>query len=389
MAESRCPHCRLALTAEEAVGGSCPWCGSVLVDKAHNSPLAATSAKSSQGATEVSRPRWFLGGSLIALLVVLAVGATMLSVRDTSTPIAGDTAKDTKNVALVQSKKARETGSATSPGNQPKSTETKQSKKNDPAPVKEVVPAESKNAEPPKKPEEIVENPVERKKPAEIVENAIERKLYLPDGVYTISTISNRTKLKLKGTVKTLKVETMDIEGELDVNGLEAEEIVFGRIANRSKVKLKGNVRTLKVGSMENDAELDASGLEAKEIVLGRIAFRCKVKLNAPGGKIDFRGMLDGPSVLTILAPEGTVTFSERIDNDARLTITAKQVEFQGIIAGNQTLILVTLTPTGRIQFREIAGTARMLYRKANAADPEPVVQAGTVGSRAKFSRQQ
>lgn len=225
------------------------------------------------------------------------------------------------------------------------------------------------------------------KKPPEIVDNGTDRKLNLPDGSYTIA-LFNRAKVKLKGTVKTLKVDLVENESELDTSGLDVQEIIIGRILNRGRVKLKGTAKTLKVDHVET-GELDASALEVQQVNIGTIVSNSKVKLNAPGGKVEVRGTVNSQSVVTIFAPRGTVIFLERIDTDVRLNITAKEVELRGTIVGNTTYALVTLTAGGRLQFREVAGTARLEYRKANAADPELAIQAGVVGTRAKFSKVQ
>jgi hypothetical protein len=143
----------------------------------------------------------------------------------------------------------------------------------------------------------------------------------------------------------------------------------LGALRGGSRMKLTGRVRTLRVGAVDAGSLLDASGLEAREVVFtDRVGGRSTVKLRAPGG---------------------TVEFHDRVDGDAQVFVTARAVEFRGVIKGRRTHVLVTLTRGGRLRFREIAGSTRLHYRKAAPGDPEPRVEAGAVTGRAELEKVQ
>jgi hypothetical protein len=162
-------------------------------------------------------------------------------------------------------------------------------------------------------------------------------------------------------------------------------------------LKLSGRVKTLRIGIVDAGATLDASALEAQEVIVaGRIDGGSTVKLRAPRGRVEFKSKVDGESRLEVDAPEGTVAFTDptqlrregsKIDGDSHVTITAKTADFRGAINGTRTRVVVTLTKGGLLYFREISGSVRLQYRKADPRDPDPRVLGGQVHGAAKLQK--
>jgi hypothetical protein len=166
-------------------------------------------------------------------------------------------------------------------------------------------------------------------------------------------------------------------------------QYVMGPLVNSSAARLTGKVRSLKVGPVEGGSTLDASALEAREIVFtDKIDGRSTVTVSAPGGRVEFRGPVADRSDVSVIAPGGSVTFAERgqIDGESRVTITARDVDLGGTISGAATRVVVTLTRGGALKFREIAGAARLYWRKADKADPEVRLEAGRVQPPARLT---
>jgi Protein kinase domain len=173
-------------------------------------------------------------------------------------------------------------------------------------------------------------------------------------------------------------------------------EYAVGSLNGATTIKLKGKCKTLTVGLVDGASTLDASGLTAKEIIFtDKIDGRSTVKLNAPNGSVDFRKKVDGQSTLEVVAAGGTVTFSDpggflnagsKIDGKSKVRITAKVVDFKAKIDGGpETHVLVTLTAGGTLRFKEINGKCRLHYRKADAKDPDPSIEAGTIDGQAEL----
>ena len=202
------------------------------------------------------------------------------------------------------------------------------------------------------------------------------RKIDAPNGEYTLEPLNGQDIVKLVGKIKTLKIGLVHGEAVLDASQLEVKEVILtGTIDGRGKVKL--NVPN---GSLDFRAKVDADGI---------------VEINAPGSKLDFRAKFDGNSRLIIHAPGGTVTFSQptsnasegsKIDGGAKATITAQKVEFRGAVKGGAE-VTVILTPTGSLTVHEMDGGGRILYRKADPKDPEPVITSGTMKGGAQLKK--
>jgi hypothetical protein len=174
-------------------------------------------------------------------------------------------------------------------------------------------------------------------------------------------------------------------------------EYRVGSLNGANTLRLSGKVKTLKVALVGGRSTLDASALEAREIyVAGRIDGGSTVKLHAPKGRIEFRSKVDGGSRLEIDAPDGTVVFTEpapadpeapKIDGGSHVAITARVADFRGDIGGKRTRVVVTLTKGGVLSFRDVAGSVRLEYRKANPRDPDPRVLGGMIHGVARVQK--
>jgi hypothetical protein len=350
---TRCPHCHLPLLAEEAQQPLCPACGAPLSTAASDQlHLVQPQAALPPGL----RTNFWLFGSGLALLAI-ALGGVWLVYQQSFSPGIGDQgtgAKENETGPIAVSVPVTELRPS-APDPRP------------PTPVEKdaVVEAESKTEakkdEPPRaepKPEPIPpprpQDPGPRRG---ILILGEERQIHLPDGEYTLE----------------------------DLNG-------------GKRVKLTGKVRILRVGLVDGGSTLDASGLEAKEIILARkIDGQSTVRLLAPGGSVEFREPVSGESRLEVEAPHGRVSFTQptlsrskagsKIDGQAQVTITAREVDFRGILSGTATKVMVNLTRGGMLRFARIEGSTRLLYRKVEPADPEPRVLGSSVRLPAELKR--
>jgi hypothetical protein len=165
-------------------------------------------------------------------------------------------------------------------------------------------------------------------------------------------------------------------------------------LTQKAALVLTGKVKTLLVGRVDEGSTLDASGLRARQIIFtDRIGGGSTVRLSAPGGEVRFPARVDGGSTLEVEAPGGTVTFStpstpdkpgSKIDGNSQVKITAKQVEFRGLITGEATRVVVRLTRGGVLVYREVAGKSVLQYRRDHRADPSPTLRPGRVHAAAK-----
>ncbi len=269
-------------------------------------------------------PKWLLAGCLVAALGIAA--GLLLLLRPADPP-------PSARPAPPQTEPTRASGTLAEARSQITAKEP---------------PRATQRATEPAKPPAVVKRPDPAPLPVEVLAGN-ERKLDRPDGDYEIEV--------LKGD---------------------------------AVIKLTGKIKTLKVPLVEGAATLDASALEAKEIIFtGKINNQATVKLNAPEGSVRFNGAVEGAAVLEVNAPGGSVLFAEpsardlgregsKIDGSARVTITAKDVNFRGDLVGGARVV-VTLTYGGTLRFREIAGGAVLRYKKADGKDPEPTVRAGLI----------
>jgi hypothetical protein len=164
-----------------------------------------------------------------------------------------------------------------------------------------------------------------------------------------------------------------------------------------ARVRLRGKVKTLRIGPVNGESTLDASGLEVRQVILaGEINGGSTVKLEAPDGSVEFRGAVNGRSKVYVDAPGGKVTFLKapgagqagaEIGGESKITIRAKDVDFQCPIDGSETRVTVVLTRGGSLRFSEIGGRSRLLYRRAEHTDPEPIVTRGTLRGQAEVKK--
>jgi hypothetical protein len=165
-------------------------------------------------------------------------------------------------------------------------------------------------------------------------------------------------------------------------------EYTIGPLSGDAQVRLRGKVKTLRIGSLDGDAALEAEALEAREIIFtGPVNGRARAKVHAPNGFVEFRGPINGQPKLGVIAPNGKVIFAKsaggkagaEIDGEAKITIRAKEVDFQCPINGGETSVSVVLSAGGKMRFTEMGGRSLLLYRKADARDPDPVIGWGIV----------
>jgi hypothetical protein len=320
---------------------------------------------------------------------------------------------------------------------EPKQSDTPVEKKVEPTPKKIDTPTEPKVE--PKKIEEKktepapkkVEPKVEAKKqPAAKVIALGDDLIKLNDegGEYTLKPMYRGIKVKVIGVIKTLKIAGGAEGASLDASGLLAEEVIFTGDLNSGAKVLLGKAKKLTIRNVNDKSEVDASACEAREIIVaGSLNSRGVVKLHAPEGKIEFVNQVNDSRV-EIVAPDGKIVFKSTgsifnshatvklsvpggsveiagqvnhsqldidaakgkvilttINADSQITVAAKDVEVRGAINGNQTQVTVTLTAGGSLKFRTLNSEGRLHWRKAEAGDPDPRIDAGMIGARAQF----
>ncbi len=249
-----------------------------------------------------------------------------------------------------------------------------------PRPEVKVAPKqeEKRPDPPPEKKQPAVEPQPERKPPAvkAIVLGNV-TKLNDPDGEYVVKTLHGGQEVTLLGKIKRLTIGMPTSGAFSDATRLEADEIVLiGDINSGSKVLL-GKAQTLKIRSLNDQSLLDASELEAQNILLaGAVNSRSTLKLYAPKGSVEVNGEINDNARIEIVAPGGRVLFKSKgdsiINGNAQLKIVAESLELRGAVNGPQTLITVTLTKGGSLQFRRLSGGVRLALRQNRAQPGRP-----------------
>jgi hypothetical protein len=239
---------------------------------------------------------------------------------------------------------------------------------------------------------EVKVEPNQDKKPAaaKVIVLGNDIKLNDPDGAYALKQINGGDRVVVQGKIKTLTIADINDKSILDATLLEAGEIIFTGNLNSGASVVLGKAHTLKVRDINDHSTLDASALDAREIVLaGAVNSGSILKLHAPKGNVEILGEINDLAQIEIVAPGGKVLFKGRgdsvINGDARLAITAKDVELRGAVNGTKTQLDITLTKAGALHFNRLNGSVRLHYRKAEASDPEVRIDAGAVGDRADF----
>ena len=162
-------------------------------------------------------------------------------------------------------------------------------------------------------------------------------------------------------------------------------------------VVLKGKVKTLKVSGLDAGSILDASALEAATVsVTGKIDGGSTLKVSAPNGLVNVGAKIEGKSAVEVSAPGGEVkfgTYSTAKKNDAvvgagaRVTVTARVVEFKGDIGGAGTAVSVVLTRNAWLKVGSVSGTATVEYRSQAGGWAAPDVAVGPVAPTATFRK--
>ena len=211
-------------------------------------------------------------------------------------------------------------------------------------------------------------------------------KLNDPDGQFDIKPINGGEKIIVQGKIKTLTVAGLNDKSILDATLLDAGEILFTGNLNSGSTVLLGKAGKLRLRDVNDHSTVDGPELGAKEIeIAGAINGGSSLKLHAPAGGVQFLGDVNDGAGIDIAAPDGKVRFHAPLNNVARLQIIAKSVELDKAVNGSKSEIDVTLTKPGFLQFSRLNGTVRLQYRKADAGDPEPRIDAGMVGTGADF----
>ncbi|MBY0459928.1 MAG: hypothetical protein K2V38_21640, partial [Gemmataceae bacterium] len=154
-----------------------------------------------------------------------------------------------------------------------------------------------------------------------------------------------------------------------------------------TQLTLTGSLRILKLGSLNGKSAIDASRLAVEEVVItGDLNGEAVVKLRSPNAKVTLGGYIGGNSRLTIEAPGGVVVLtpeSGRLTGSAVLTVTAKQIDAAGRLFGGCKLF-ATLTKGGALKLAAVEEGAVVTYKKADPSDPAPTVEKGIVKGGAK-----
>jgi hypothetical protein len=93
-----------------------------------------------------------------------------------------------------------------------------------------------------------------------------------------------------------------------------------------------------------------------------------------PAGRIVVNDKIDGRSTVTLFASAGgTVVISRQINGQSKVYISAKYVELNGIVDGeDDTEVVITIPPDGSVKYSDNCGTIRINCPKTHPGDPEP-----------------
>ncbi len=145
---------------------------------------------------------------------------------------------------------------------------------------------------------------------------------------------------------------------------------------------VRGRAKIFSVSGLENGRTLDASGLVAEKVtVTGLIDGGSVLTVYAPKGVVSIGGPVTGGASVTALVPGGEFLFSRphygdrtvpSLKGDARVTVTAKLVDFRGEVEGKGTRVLATLADGGTLKLYGVRDTAVVEYRKSKPGDGAP-----------------
>ena len=173
----------------------------------------------------------------------------------------------------------------------------------------------------------------------------------------------NESKRTADEPLGVMHIKLDDPQGEYAVPATEDGDVL----------KITGRIGTLKVPGGYSNFLLDASQLAAKSVDVGAIHGQSGVAVNAPEGSVSAGGATD-QATLAINAPNGKVSLSGGVSKDAKVTVTAKEVDIQGPIWDAQAKILITLSKGGKLRLQDLHA-GRIYYKRADPADPEPIVE--------------
>ena len=163
-------------------------------------------------------------------------------------------------------------------------------------------------------------------------------------------------------------------------------------LVGKTLERLRGKVKTLRINGLDADAVLEAEALEAREIIFaGPVGGRAKARVRAPGGTVEFRGPISGEARVTVDAAGGKVAFVKpaggqggaEVAGQVRVVIKAKEVDCQCPLNG-AAQIYVMFSAGAKLRFTEMGGASRIAYRKAKAKDPDLDIAWGIVRDEAR-----
>ncbi len=359
MSNVKCPHCAAIVTDSDALATICPLCGQPLPDTANlqrHAPLA--SPVSTIGMRDRRGPPWRMllwGGMAVVIVAIgfrLAFEMTPRATAIRNSPVEHDEpAAELPTVALKPTSPPANQHDTNQHDTNPHDTNPHDTNPAAEAPpAAAMAPANNLAAGAPP----IAQPAVANAGPPPHIDFQLPPVVRLadPDGEYVIPALNNQ------------------------------------------RVTLTGTIKRLRVASIDANSVLDASDLKVREIICaGKIDAASVVKLNAPGGAVEFREKVAGGVNLEVNAPGGIVTFGDagggmdaKINGGVMLKITAKRVEFRDRINGG-VHVDVALSNDGALAFKELTGGAHIHYHKIRREDLEPHIQSGSVDLTAEFKQ--
>ncbi len=427
MSFSSCPQCGLPRDSDEAGSRSCPLCGwdpnaaeNLVPSKnattrpvsqvANTQPLSLDSDPEPLSLDPDPEPRRFLFPIVIVIVAAVAgVIAGLIYTQRTggketsansSDPETAPASPTSEQQPMAPKKKIEKPELKTMASSPPP-------KKTQPLPKHtDVKKLEVKKPEIAPKPRVAVEKPMQLPMPkeGEVVVNGDIEQINLPQGEFVIDSLKDDTRRLLRGEVKILRIGSVGGKVVIDASQLKAKKIIItGSVEGEGVLKLHAPE-----GAVEFRGKVEGMGSVEIDAPRGVVRFVEPTTQGQDGSKIDgsgkvsivaqtveLHGKIDGAGDLKINASEGTVLFAEsteggregsKIGGGARVNITARELEFRGRLDGSAE-IRVTLNSQGKIRYREMAGGAKILYRKSKPGDPEPIIEAGELKGGAEVKK--
>ncbi len=144
--------------------------------------------------------------------------------------------------------------------------------------------------------------------------------------------------LILQGPYREILITSVNGEGVVESEAIDAEELWLGTINGEAKVTLKGNAKTFRIGDINGEPVIDASGLNAETIEIGGMNGSPTIMLRSTG-TVTFTGNVLGSSKVTVAA-KGDVTLKESIHGGVRLHVVAsRDFAIEGEVGGGVTIV--------------------------------------------------